>query len=341
MKILTLTSLFVLLTLFALSQNDSLIFDRGNVLVGEVKDMSRGVITIETDYSDSDFKIEWEKVMELHTDQLYTVSLLDRTLLTNATIETLGTGKLRIKGDEGTREVRIADIVYFRQLDSSFWSKMSASVDLGFSLTKASNLQQYNASANIGYKTEKWTLTGTYKQVRSEQDDVDPIRRTDGTVGGDYLLGKGLFVGTSLSFLANTEQLLDLRTTGVVGAGYYPVRNNNMYWSTFLGVAINVENFTEFTEQPTSSDRESYEGVVGTELNMYDIGDLNLFTNVYWFPSFTEEGRNRVDYRFDVKYDLPLDFYVKTGITLNYDSDPAPGASDTDYVIITGFGWEL
>ncbi len=333
--------LFLFSSLFTFSQKDSLIFDQGNVVAGEVKDLSRGIITIETDYSDSDFKIEWEKVLEFHSTQLYTVSLLDRTLLTNATIETSGPGRFRIKGDEGEREVTVDDIVYFRQLDSSFWSKMSASVDLGFSVTKASNLRQYNASAFLGYKTEKWTLTGTYKQVRSTQDDVDPIRRTDGTVAGDYLLGKGLYVGTSLSFLANTEQLLDLRTTGVVGAGYYPIRNNNMYWSTFLGVAINVENFTENPEQLESSDRESYEGVIGTELNMYDVGDLNLFTNIYWFPSFTEEGRNRIDYRFDVSYDLPLDFYVKAGLTVNYDSDPAPGASDTDYVILTGFGWEL
>jgi hypothetical protein len=74
---------------------------------------------------------------------------------------------------------------------------------------------------------------------------------------------------------------------------------------------------------------------------MYDVGDLNLLTNVRWFPSFTEEGRNRVDFRFDVSYDLPKDFYIKTGITLNYDSQPAPGASETDYVIVTGFGWEL
>ena len=81
--------------------------------------------------------------------------------------------------------------------------------------------------------------------------------------------------------------------------------------------------------------------MLGTEVNLYDIGDLNLLTNVYWYPSLTQSGRNRVDYRFDVKYDLPLDFYVKAGFTLNYDSQPATGASESDYVILTGFGWEL
>lgn len=340
MKKIGLPALFLFCSILVFSQKDSLIFAGGNVVVGEIKEMSRGVLTIETDYSDSDFKIEWEKVLELYSDQLYTFNLSDRRLLTSARIETRAPGRFFLKGQVNEGEVGGEEIAYFRQLDDSFWSKMSASIDLGFSLTKASNLRQYNASANVGYKSDQWTINGTYREVRSEQDEVDPINRTDAAIAGDYMLRNGIFFGASLNFLSNTEQLIDLRTTGGLGSGYYFIRNNHLYWNGFIGVAINNENFTEVPEQ-TSSDRESYEGIVGTELNMYDVGDINLMTNFYWYPSFTEEGRNRIDYRFDVSYDLPLDFYVKAGITLNYDSDPAPGASDTDYVIVTGFGWEL
>ena len=45
------------------------------MVVGEVKSMNRGVISIETDYSDSDFKIEWEKVSEIYSRQEYIISL--------------------------------------------------------------------------------------------------------------------------------------------------------------------------------------------------------------------------------------------------------------------------
>lgn len=31
-------------------------------MTGEIKSMNKGVLVIETDYSDSDFKIEWEKI---------------------------------------------------------------------------------------------------------------------------------------------------------------------------------------------------------------------------------------------------------------------------------------
>ena len=51
------------------AQNDTIYFSASNMIVGEVKDMSRGVLTVETDYSDSDFKIEWQKVKRFHSKE--------------------------------------------------------------------------------------------------------------------------------------------------------------------------------------------------------------------------------------------------------------------------------
>ncbi len=339
---ISLLIILVLTSLVSNAQHDSLVLNNGDIIVGEVKQMTKQVLIIETDYSDSDFKVEWDKVSELYSDQLYTVALENRVLLAPATIKTSSPGVLRVEDNRNIKEIKVNDIVYFRQLDESFWSKMSASVDFGYSLTKAQNLQQYNASATLGFKTPQWTINANYRQVRSSQDDVDPVRRVEGALRADYLLRNGIFFGAGLNFLSNSEQNLSLRTTGVLGGGYYFVQHSSWYWNAFTGVAINDENFEASVDvNGVSADRESYEGVVGTEINLYNTGDLNLFTNVYWYPSFTEQGRHRVDYKFDISYDLPLDFYVKAGLTLNYDNQPAPGASDTDYVVVTGFGWEL
>lgn len=346
-KYYSVASLFVSVACFSLfgnnlkAQSDSLILSNGDKIVGEIKNMSSGVVTIETDYSDSDFKIEWEKIKELYTDQLYTVVLTDKSVLTGSKVETTTPGKLKVSDDYITREVDVNDIVYFRQLDEGFWSKVSASVDIGYSLTKANNLQQYNASANLGYQSDQWTHNASYRQVRSTQDEVDPIRRVEGAISTNYMMRNGIFFGGALNFLSNSEQSLELRTTGTVGSGYYMVRTNSWYWNGFLGVAINNENYEEDVAAAGSSDRQSYEGVMGTELNLYDVGDLNLFTNFYWYPSLTESGRNRIDYKIDVSYDIFNDFYIKAGLTLNYDSKPLEGSSPSDYVILTGFGWEL
>lgn len=67
-----------------------------------------------------------------------------------------------------------------------------------------------------------------------------------------------------------------------------------------------------------SPNRDSYEGVVKSDLSLYDIGDINLFSNMCWCPCFTEAGRNWIDFRFDISHNLPFNFYIKSGKPLNY-----------------------
>ena len=76
------------------------------------------------------------------------------------------------------------------------------------------------------------------------------------------------------------------------------------------------------------------------ELNMFDIKDFSLLTNLTVYPGITEGGRFRSDFSLDLKYDLPLDFFIKLGGTYNYDNKPVEGASTNDYVIQATFGWE-
>lgn len=336
------TLFLILITGLAKAQTDTIFFNENNIIVGEVKEMNRGVLTIETDYSDSDFKIEWEKVKQFKSKQHFNIALSDRRNIQHVEINSITNGKIALSGEAGGEILDIEDIVYLRQLKEDFWSKLSASIDIGYTLTKANNQEQFNTRSSLGYKSSKWIMSATYNQVRSTRDDVDPTKRIDASLSANRQLKNGFFIGAQLNFLSNTEQLIDLRTTGQLGGGYYISRTNNMYWNGFLGLAFNNENFTEVPESNTpSQDRISYEGVIGTELNLYDIGDFKMLANTTWYPSITETGRHRVDLRLDISYDLPLDFYIKSGITLNYDNRPTEGASTTDYVFQTGFGWEL
>ena len=66
-----------------------------------------------------------------------------------------------------------------------------------------------------------------------------------------------------------------------------------------------------------------------------------MFTQANFYPSFSQGGRYRLDLNGNLKYDLPLDFYIKMSITYNYDSKPTEGATDSDYVFTTSFGWEF
>ncbi len=317
------------------AQTDSLIFTNGNYIVGEIKSMDLGIIGIETDYSDSDFSIEWEGIQEIHTTSVFLITLSDGRRY-HGPLRSVGDGQIEIiraSGDNVT--VPAYEIVYLNSIDDTFLSRLSASFDLGFSFTKARNLRQFNFSLGLGYLAEKWALGMDYSFVASNQDEVDRIQRGDGSATFQYFLPKDWYALASLSLLSSTEMMLNLRTTTKVGLGKYLIHTNQTYWGVAAGLNFNNEDYYE------EDARQSLEGYLGTELNMYDVGDLNLTARVAAYPSFTESGRWRMDIGINSKYDLPLDFYLRAGFTLNYDNQPVEGAGTTDYTFQFGVGWEL
>ncbi len=76
--------------------------------------MNRNILTIKRDYSDSDFKIEWEKVSEFYSDQLYMVQITDRTVFTNATMVFRKPNEVKITGELSNRVVPLGEVAYFR-----------------------------------------------------------------------------------------------------------------------------------------------------------------------------------------------------------------------------------
>ncbi len=297
--------------------------------------MDRGVLTMETDYSDSDFKIEWKKIKEIYTDSYFLITLSDGRRY-NGTLTMADSSTISIIGEHGTVATSRKDIVYLNSVDSGFWSRLYAGIDLGYSVTKANNLQQLSLRSNIGYLAEKWSADASYNNIFSSQEGIEDVHRIDAGLTYRYYLPKDWFLIGQLSWLSNTEQSIQLRTVSKIGLGKYLIHTNSTYWGVQGGGSFNNEEFSD-----ESLSRQSAEGFFGTELNMYDIGDLNLLTKVVVYPSITESGRWRTDFNFDTKYDLPLDFYIRLGFTLNYDNQPVEGAPNTDYVFQTTFGWEL
>lgn len=317
------------------AQNDSLKFKYGDLIVGEVKSMDKGVLQMETDYSDSDFKIEWKKVIWIKTKSQFLISMEDGAKY-YSTLSSVNDSIVIINMDNGQVISRqIDNIVYLNAFKDKFLDRISANIDVGLGLTSAQNLRQFTTRSGIGYEAEKWSTNISFNTLRSTQDETDPIERSEGELNFRYVLPLRFYAIITLSLLSDSEQKLDIRSNSQVGLGKFIIRTNRSYWGAKSGVNRNIERYSNETE-----DRDSWEGYLGTELNLYDIGDLSLLTSILVYPSFTERGRWRSDSTIDIKYDLPFDFYIKLGGSLNYDNQPAEGASDLGYVLQSGIGWE-
>ena len=227
------------------------------------------------------------------------------------------------------------DIVEIRTVESKFKDRIKIWLDAGYSFAKANSTQQLSINARMNYQTNKWLWDSNFNKVGTYQDNVDPSTRTSGGSNLNYFIKGKLFALAGLDFLRNSEQKLDLRATSQAGLGYYFVRTNKWYFGSGFGLARSYEKYGG--DEPVSNN--NYEGMISVDLNAYDIGDLKLQTKFIFYPGITTKGI-RMNSEMTLKYDLPLDFYIKLSYTYNFDSDPGIDVSKSDYVIQTGIGWE-
>lgn len=315
---------------------DTIVSNDNTILIGEIKSMDRGVLLIETDFSDSDFKISWLKIKEINSQRNFRF-VLSNGRRYSGTISMVDSIIVIHDKDNGEISVTTSNLVYIKQVDKgNILDIMNLSMDVGYSFTNANNLEQINANLKANYYTNFWGVNGFYSMVQSTQDNVEPIYRRNGGVGAKLFAMHGLFLSLDADYFSNNEQKMDLRSNYSASIGKFIIKTNRIFLNTSIGVAYLLENYSD-----TIPDRDSYEGKIAAEFNMFDLGDLNIHTRIEMYPSFTEKGRLRTLYTFTAKYDLPRDFYIKGDLNYNYDNKPQPGIDPNDYVYTFGIGWEL
>ncbi|WP_075591293.1 DUF481 domain-containing protein [Labilibacter marinus] len=335
--------LHAILLIFALStihhhvhaQKDSVRFSNGDLIVGEIKTMDKGVLTMKTDYSDKDFLIEWKEVAWVKTQSHFLIMLKEGYQYYSTLVSENDSIVKAINNENKFTTFKIQSIVYLNSYDDGFKDRFSAAIDIGIDLAKTNQMRKLTSSFQMGYKTNKWSSDILFNTLQSVQDDTDPIQRSDGSANFRYVLPKNWYCITTLSILSNTEQKIDMRYNMQQGFGHFFTRTNSAFWGGKIGVNRNMEKYSNEPEG-----KNSWESYLGTELNLYDVGDLSLSVGVISYFGLTEKGRFRTDANINFKYDLPLDFYVKIGTSMNFDNQPSEGSSKYDYVFQTGFGWE-
>ncbi len=327
--------LFFLLPLAIYGQNDSIWMKNNDLLVGELKSLSKSIVTYKTPYSDKDFQIDFNEVSRFSTQNLFVVNLTDNSRHTGK-IKSTGPEKLQIwYGDTLIKEINMEEIVFLSEIDQKFWKRFTGAIDIGFNLTKTNNSVQLTSAGNLKYSSDSYNSTFTFNTLISDQDNVERIERREfGLMGRKFL--KNWYVEADLNYLSSTELGIKSRINPGLGAGRNIIITNKLYWAAGGGLNYNIEEYVDATQN-----KESVEAKILTQFEMFNFSDLSVLTKVSGYPSLSESGRFRLDYNLTFKYDLPFDFYIKTDFTLNYDNQPPVGGSESDYVLSSGFGWEL
>ena len=169
------------------------------------------------------------------------------------------------------------------------------------------------------------TLLGNV--FKSTQSNAPETQRWN--LGNDfrYLLGDRWYANTTQDFLNSDEQSLDLRTTIGGGGGRYLLRSASQYLAVGGGLAWTREDYKD----PAIETKDSAEAYLGTEFMTEKLKITDLVTRFNYYPSLTIDDRYRINYTFDLDFNLPGDWYFRFSLFENYDSQPPAGLSKNDY----------
>lgn len=338
MKFILLTfSFFSFLTLQA---QDSIKLSNGDQMVGKIKHLDKGVLEVSTDYSESNFFIDWSSVADINTSGNYILSLASGKRITGRI--TMENNKVVIHEEDGqTKEIRQLDLVYLKSVDNGFWDRIGLSLDGGYTLSKANNNKQFTLRGRASYLSESVNPDLYFNFVNSKLDDGTTIissQRNNWGINMRVFIIHSWFGTGGVDYLVNDEQSLKLRSTYKLGLGNFLIRNHKMYLSTSIGSAWNNESFSVEDQQNDSS----AEGYISMDYHAFGLKGISISSGIQVFRRLTDSSRTRVNYNVDLKVDLPKDFYIGLGYTLNYDSHPVlEDITTTDYVVQTTVGWSL
>jgi hypothetical protein len=315
----------------AYAAKDVVITTSGDKLVGEIKKVEKDVLTFSTDYSDSDFKIKWEKIASIESDRQFVVETFEgKRLAGSMKPEPEKKAAAEIAGTS----VKLPQVANVQPVERSFLSRFDSGFDVGYSMTRANSAKQLTLGGNLAYHDEHNVDSAFFTAFKSSQANAPQTKRWE--IGNDFrhLLGERWYVNTIQNFLNSEEQQLSLRTTLGGGGGRYLFRSSSQYLALGGGMAWTNERYTD-PAVPTKNSAEAY---VGTEFNTEKLKVTDLVTRLTFYPSVTIPGRYRANYTFNLDFNLPGDWYFRIGLYDNFDSRPPTGLSRNDYGWSNSFG---
>ena len=320
----------------ASSKIDTVYFQHGDRLTGELVSLDKGILKLKTNDVGT-VSIEWQNV-----DSLCILNPL-RILKHNGGIlygrlYPSGKDKVSIVIDvEGRKsEIELVSIVELIQLKEKLLSRLSGTLSAGFNYSKATEVSQLDFSGNIDYKGEKTIFSANYDIVLTD-DGSKTTQRQSGGASSDRLLPKNWSAQGKLLAETNSEFQLDLRSSAIAAVSYNFIRSNSQLLQAGGGFSFNRELSGDLAQN-------NIEGIIGLKYSLFMIDSPEVTYNFegYLIPGLSRFGRVRTEINTDLKWELFKDFYLKGSLFYSFDNQPLSGVDvHTDWGTSVGLEFKF
>jgi Protein of unknown function, DUF481 len=339
--ILFLMSAFVLgqnAPVLSAAYNDEVIFWNGQKLVGEIKGLSKGYLSFNTDETGT-ISVKWVKAAGLYSPRRFRIEIGTGQVLIGSFERASEEGKAVIATVTGKVLMALDLIVIIEPFEKKLLDRFKGDLSFGFSLQRAQTLTTYTLSTHLSYQETKWNLNLGGSSYLSNQEAVATTTRNDLLLTFQRDLKNRWFALALTGLQQNTELGLSGRLNLGGGIGNRFVLTNNMILTAAAGAVAVDEKYSD-----AASSTQNAEAVFMGQMSAFrrTFPKLDFVIAPMLFASLTDWGRVRIEITTSFSYEVFSDFYVGLEGFYSFDSrPPTETTSKKDYGISTTITWKF
>ena len=336
------TGLIFILLLFSILQAgfcgakiDTIYFQNGDRVTGEVKALENNQLRLSTDDAGT-VKVEWNKVDSVKILNNMRIVLEEGVILYGKILPAGERGKCYIWIREGLPVLMdLIRIVLLSPIEDKFIKRLDGTISSGFSYVKASRIMQMNLNGAIEYEAKKNRIQLSYDGIYTSDPETGKTQRQNAGASFVRIFPRNWFLVSALHAESNSELELDLRASLSLGGGNSIVNTNFTRLSTALGI--------QATREYSHGDfQNNAEGVVMANYSVFIYDDPEVTFNLSGdlIPSLSDLGRVRTTIDSNLKWEIFNDLYLKWSFYYNFDSRPLSETAEKNDWAITLLGLE-
>jgi uncharacterized protein DUF481 len=331
--------------LCAREKSDVLVMRNGDRLTCEIKSLDSDTLSISLDYAAGTVSINWGKVDHIESKQLFLVKTMDGVVYsgTLATPSTPGARPAKIEVFETpTDKVELEQnhIIHMEQTDLSFLRRINGQIGLSSIYNKGNQSAQYNLNADAAYPRERWSAAVSYSSSFSSNTGSSPVTRNQTQLNAQRLARwNNWYYAGLVEFLQSSEQGIQLQSTFGGGIGRYLKNTNNTMISIYSGVAW--ENIAYHEQVIPASNQQVTSALIVGEMQLFRFDKTNLNLTAIVLPALSKPGRVHTNLNIAYYIKLWSKFTWNLSFYGNWDNQPPPGFSGSDYGTSSGISYRF
>ena len=329
--------------LFARDQTDRLIMKNGDSMTCEIKGLDGGVLYVSFDYIDGTASVDWSKVARVESAQLFVVKTEDGSVYTGA-LKTAETGAGRpmqirvVETPEQVHTMERSQIVGIVPTSDKFWERFNGGISFGTIYSKGNQSTQYSLGASTAYVRERWNGSARLDSNLSKSTGTTASTRNSLALTALHLMSKkNWFYEGVGGILQSSEQSILHQTLLGGGVGRY-LKNTNQASIQLLGGAGWQDTTYQQANTPIPH-QNTAAALIYVDAKLFKFSKTSFDATASIVPALSDPGRVRVD--TNASYYIKIIGDLKWNISFygNWDNQPPPGLSGSDYGVSSGVSW--